>query len=326
MANVHVYIDVRDGRPRTASLEALGEGRRVSSYLGATLHAITLLPAEDDLPPDEGLVGVLGRHGADRVVRMVAPAFAQPASTQIHGAALASICESVPPLLFLGDASGASRELLPRLAARLGAAFLAEPSVEYGPQGALVLAKLLGGRRTVRRLRADELERPVVATLASGHHTIARGDTDAEVLILPAPSFPAGLDVVSDEVARNDDGAPVLVVCGGGVGAGDWPAVQAFARALGAELALTPEAARRGGVGPARVLTPGAPSGRPRLIVSLGASGSPEHLACLPWGATIVAVNKDPDAPIFRVARFGLVGELAALLPGLVAAASEKAA
>lgn len=288
MANVHVYIDVRDGRPRTASLEALGEGRRVASYLGATLHAIALLAADEDGPPDEGLVGALGKHGADRVVRMVSPAFAQPASTQIHGAALASICESVPPLLVLGAASGASRELLPRLAARLGAAFLAEPSVEYGPQGALVLAKLLGGRRSVRRLRADELERPVVATLASGHHTVARGDTDAEVLILPTPALPTGLDVVSDEALGAEDGAPVLVVGGGGVGAGDWPQVQALAKAMGAELAITPEAARRGGVAGARVLTPGAPSGRPRLVVSLGASGSPEHLASLPWGATIV--------------------------------------
>jgi electron transfer flavoprotein alpha subunit len=321
VANILVYIELSADRPAPASLEALGEGRRMASFLGATLYAI--LPCKT--PPRYGnddAIAILSRHGADKVILTGGPAPGVPPLYVTHGHSLMAALERVPAAVVILAATAGGRDLAPRAAARLGAAYVPEPTMEYGEPGELALSRMVYGGGFQRRLEAGDLERPIVLTLAPGSAQPGEGDEEAEVIHIT--DFGLAPDV--QEVASADDPgaaletAQVIVIAGGGVSEADYALVRELARALGGEVAVTRAAVERGldtadrevGVGGRRV--------SPRLYVVCGASGSAEHLAAVAPDAQIVAINRDPEAPIFRKATWGLVGELADVLPALAAA------
>lgn len=322
MANIHVYIELAGERPSEPSLEALGEGRRIASFLGATLYAVVPCHA----PPnygDDDVIAVLGRHGADKVILVSSPLLSGPPLYATLGAALAGVCERIPPALLLLAATPVGRDIAPRIAARLGAAYVPEPSIEYGPRGELVMSRTVYGGAYRRRLAADDLERPVVASLTRGSYHKASGDEEAEVVVLPLGGpTPVRLEEVG---AEPDPGAPldeakIIVTAGAGVPPELYPLVCELAHALGGEVAVTRSARERGLGGVEREVGISGRTVAPRLYFALGASGSPAHLLAVAPDAEIVAVNRDPDAPIFRVASYGLVGDVTALLPRLLAA------
>src|SRR5262249_19251999 len=122
------------------------------------------------------------------------------------------------------------------------------------------------------------------------------------------------------------DRARVIVVAGAGVGASVYPLVRTLAQVLGGEVAVTRAAVERGLDSSDREVGIGGRRGAPQLYAVCGASGAPEHLLAVAPGARIVAINRDPDAPIFRVASYGLVGDVAEILPALIAAADRRGA
>lgn len=321
MANIVVFVELAGGATAPASLETLGEGRRIATFLGATLYAALVSPATD------GVIAELGEHGADRVI--LAAAEAGPLLWATHGPALAAVVERIPPTLVLLAATSGGRDIAPRLAARLAAAYVAEPSVEHGPRGDLVLSRKVYGGQFRRRLAAEDVERPIVATLTPGSYRPARGDDEAEVLRLALPS---GAPLVIEELEKSDDaGAPldsarIVVTAGAGLDASALPLCAALAARLGGQLGFTHDAVEKG-LGPAdREVGLGGRSVAPRLYIACGASGSAEHLLGVAADAQIVAINRDPQAAIFRVAHYGLVGEAAELLPELLAALGPRGA
>jgi electron transfer flavoprotein alpha subunit len=320
VANILVYIELAGDRPAGASLETLGEARRIASFLGATLYAV--LPCVS--PPawgEDDIIAVLSRHGADKVVLTAAPELTGPFLHVPTGQALAAACEQFPPALVLCAATPAGRDIAPRLAARLGAAFVPEPSVEYGPRGDLVLSRTVYCGAFRRRLAADDVERPVVATLTQGSYRPAAGNDEAEVVVVTPPNALAAplfeLDRKDDPGAKLD-GARVVVTAGAGVSREVYPLVQALARALGGEVGVTRAAVEGGLDGPERQIGVGGRSISPRLYIACGAAGSPGHLAAVSADAHIVAINRDPTAPIFRVAAYGIVGDLAEVIPEIL--------
>lgn len=184
MANVLVFVEVADGRPAGGSLRALAEGRRVATELGATVYAVATCAA----PPAYGendLVAVLSRHGADRVVLATGAELVGRAAFATHGAAMQSVCERFPPalVLFANDATG--RDIAPRLAARIGAAFAARTNLAVDEEGVLALESPVYGGTFRRRLEVDELERSVVATVEPDG-PLSEGATDeVEALVVP---------------------------------------------------------------------------------------------------------------------------------------------
>lgn len=320
-------IELAGDRPAESSLECLGEGRRIATFLGATLHAV--LPCT--LPPrydDDDVIAELGRHGADKVVVITGADLGGPMVWASAGGALNLACDRVPPTLILAAATPGGRDIAPRLAARLGAAFVPEPSIEYGPRGELVLSRTIYGGAFRRRLHADDMERPVVATITPGSYPKASGSGEAEMIVLQAPAATRVLTEVdrAGDAAAALDAARVVVTAGAGVSKEHFRLVEDLARALGGEVALTRAAIERGLGQPEREIGLGGRSIAPRLYVAIGASGSAAHLSAVSSDATIVAVNSDPDAPIFRVATYGVVGDAAAVLPKLIGALRQDAA
>lgn len=319
MACVLVHTDVVDGHPTPAALAILGEGRRIASALGASLYAVAFT-ADDDPAVEGALNAALGHGGADRSV--VISGATPPALWLTRGPALARACELLRPSLVLLAADAAGRDIGPRLAARLGAAFVAEPTVEAGPRGEIVFARPVYDGELWRRLQLDELEQPAVVTL-SADRPAARGTDDAELVHLAVvpPPVAAGVEL-SVEPAAPDPlvAARVIVVAGAGVAPSAMPLVVALADRLGGEVAGTRAVCERGQVAADRMIGVGARTVHPALYVVCGASGSMAHLGAVSPDAEIVAIDRDPRAPIWRAARWGLVGALEEQLPALLAA------
>jgi electron transfer flavoprotein alpha subunit len=324
LANILVYIERSAGRPAAASLEVLGEARRVASLLGATLYAV--LPGEGRLTdPDAALV--LGQHGADKVLVAGRVDPALPLLHATHGHLLAAACARVPAALVLLAATPGGQDLAPRAAARLGAAYVPEATVELG-DGELVLWRAVFGGSYRRRLAAHDVERPLVVTLAPGAGRRAHGRGIAETLPLDVGAPAGGVEEVrsAPDPAAGLERAAIVVTAGGGVGPEVYAQVRALAAALGGEVAVTRAAVERGLDSSDREVGVGGRRVAPRLYLACAASGSAEHLAAVGAGARIVAINRDPRAPIFRAAAYGLVGDVAEVVPGLIAAARRRGA
>lgn len=317
-----MYIETAGDGPSSVSLEALGEGRRVATSAGATLYALAIVSGS---PTEQrALVGVLGAAGADRVMLRRSPQPDSPALWATVGDAVFAACEEVAPLLVLLPASAAGRDVGPRLAARMGAAFVSEPSIQRGPRGELVLSRTLYGGTYRRRYAVEDLEHPVVVTLTPGSYATAAGDE--EPAFLPSDDDFAVDDAVEATGVTDDPGAAlaaarIVVTAGGGVRTeADFALIAALAEALGGELGATRAVCDRGLCPPEREIGVGARHVSPTLYVAVAASGSTAHLGAVSSDAEIVAINRDPDAPIFKVASYGLVGELADLVPALIEA------
>jgi electron transfer flavoprotein alpha subunit len=335
MACVLVHIEADRDHPTPASLAALGEGRRVASASGATLYAAVVVSSANGRPrkdagnatAHDGLVSELGIHGADKVVFVQATGPTRPVLWSTVGSALAAACDHLRPALTLLPASSGSHDLGARLATRLGAAYVDGPVVEHGPRGEIVLSRPVYGGSWRRRTSLDDLDRAVVVTLPPGRR-IAHGGDDAEVLFLEVR---ASADPRVRILGEDEDGGAALeraarvVVAGGGVTAATWPLVGELAAALGAEIGATRTLCARGIAPASREIGVGARHVAPLLYVVLGASGSAAHLGAVAPDTEIVAIDRDPEAPIFRAASHGLVGSIEELVPGLIAALREEA-
>jgi electron transfer flavoprotein alpha subunit len=219
VANILVLIELRDGSALPVSLEALGQARRISTALGATLYALLPLPEAPAYGEDD-LIARCARHGADKVVLLSDEPLSMEAEMRFgtHGPAVLAACEQFPPALVILGATPGARDLAPRLAARLGAVYLPEGS--FATEGPRLRLRDWAGR-----LIADDegcLEHPVVLTVPPGRYAPSLGEDEAEMVIVASPETDrdAGFIEVGREAVRR-----VLVV-------GEDAAAQALRQAL----------------------------------------------------------------------------------------------
>jgi electron transfer flavoprotein alpha subunit len=313
---VLVHIETEGPAPLEASLGVLGEGRRIATTLGAALHAYVQIEPDDDL---EAIVRTLGLAGADKVQIARAPRGEGPPIWATHGPAMLAVCDQLRPVLVLLAADEAGADIAPRLAAGLSAAFVAEPVIECGPRGEVVFSRAVFGATHRRRLAAEDLEQTVVATLLPRLCRPAVGHDEAVVDGPPLDGAIAYVDGRPDPTAFLGH-ARILVLAGAGVRTFEtFGLIESLAAVLGAEVAATNTLCQKGIASADREIGVGVRRVAPDLLVACGASGSSASLGAITGDTDIIAINRDPDAPIFRVANYGLVGDLDAVLPELIA-------
>ena len=180
MACILVHTEVVDGRPTPMARAILGEGRRIASSLGGALYAVAWVPPGADAGvAAQELAAELGGGGADRVVLVATPP--RPPLWVTRGALLARVCEQVRPSLIILPSDAGGRDIAPRLAARLGGVFVAEPLVETGPRGEVVLTRAVYDGELWRRLQLDELDQAAVITLSADRPPAQGADEIASV-------------------------------------------------------------------------------------------------------------------------------------------------
>lgn len=207
MANLLVMMEFYRGTILSVSLEALGQARRLGTALGMTVYALVPLPS-GPARGDGDITAACGLHGADKVVFLTGEALGTEGEMrfQSFSPVLMQACTQLVPRLFLFGDTPAARDVAPRLAVRLGAAYLARGAV-LERDGQLLLCDTEG--RHVRLITGDEnsgddfgenesvppAPPPVVMTVPPGRFELAEGIQDADMLLVSAHERDMGSDV-----------------------------------------------------------------------------------------------------------------------------------
>ena len=310
MAEVLVLVDHVEGEVKKSTFELLTAARA----LGAPSAVVVGTPGTATKLADG-----LREYGAEKVY--VAETGSEEFLSPEVGV-LAALVERVEPVAVLIGASADGKEVAGRLAVRTGSAWLNDVvalSAQDGT-GPEVTHSVYGGAWTV--VATPKGAHPVI-TLRSGsvEPTPAAAAGTEEAVDVPVAA--GGATVVSREPVttgeRPDLGEASVVVAGGrGVGSAEqFAVVEALADALGAAVGASRAAVDSGYYPHQFQVGQTGKTVSPQLYIALGISGAIQHRAGMQTSKTIVAVNKDADAPIFEIADFGVVGDLFAVAPRL---------
>lgn len=318
-----VYIETReDGSARNVGLELLNPGRTLAEKQGGKLVAIVI---GQHIQP---AIDAANKHGADLIIALDAPEYRQY-STDAYTAAMYYLIEKYGPTALLIGASILGRDMGPRLSCRLRTGLTADCTgldIDEETGNVAWTRPAFGGNLMATILCPNS--RPQIGTVRpgvfkrtdsiEGHAVVIHEDFRVD----PSSIRTAILDVISDVADEIVDleGAEIIVSGGRGVGgpAGFAP-LKELAQALGATVGASRAAVDSGWIAYSHQVGQTGKTVRPKLYIACGISGAIQHLAGMSSSDVIVAINKDPDAPIFRVANYGIVGDLFEVLPELTA-------
>ena len=317
MSHVLAVLEQRDGAIRKVSHEVVTGARRVADALGggASVDALVLAAG-----PVRG-ADQLGGFGADRVVTLTNPAFGSYAP-EGYACAIADRVNTGGYGAVVFAASATGKDLAPRVAARLGRPLVQDITDVSVADGAVIATRPVYAGKALLKVRVaggpvilslrPNVFTPVQRPKAGAQESASVDGSAGRVIVTQIKAAPAGtLDVAE---------APIVV--SGGRGLKD-PANFKVLEALAAAFA------GRAAVGASRAVVDAGwrphadqvgQTGKtvsPTLYVAVGISGAIQHLAGMRTSKVIVAINKDKDAPIFKVADYGIVGDLFEVVPRL---------
>ncbi len=323
MANkVWILLQQRGGDLHPMAAEAIAAGARLGELVGAESEAILLC---DD---PGGAADQAAAYGASavRVVRNAALGSYTPGA--FAGAVAAAAAIEAPGWIVLPH-SYQSVDYMPRLAQRLDAALVPE-AVDFrqGDQGIIWTRPVFAGKLQAEvRTRG---EGPVIVSVQSGAFPAERvesaspiSDLDVDGAQIQPDREVLGVEEVAGEQVDLTQ-APTIVAVGRGIGGTDnMDKVEALAEALGAEIGASRPVIDSGWLPRDRQIGSSGQTVAPKLYVAIGISGAIQHLVGMKGSRCVVAINKDPSAPIFAISSYGIVGDLLEVLPPLTEALRE---
>jgi electron transfer flavoprotein alpha subunit len=318
MVTILTFAEQRDGKLRRASLETVSEARRLAGPLGASVAAVVIGPG------GEPLAGELASYGADTVHLFEDEGFASYA-TESYARALAQAVGETKASVVLVPFTAMGKDLAPRIAARLGAGLASD----------CVALSVAEGRLSARRpmyagkayATVSWVGEPQIATLRPNVFPLGQADASRKAKVVKATAD-ASARAKATGVRATAAGkvqlteAQVIVSGGRGLkGPEHFHLVEELAEALGAATGASRAVVDAGWVDHAMQVGQTGKTVSPTLYVACGISGAIQHLAGMSSSKYIVAINKDADAPIFKVANYGLLGDVFEILPKLTEAA-----
>ncbi|MFC7217662.1 electron transfer flavoprotein subunit alpha/FixB family protein [Streptomyces polyrhachis] len=311
MAEVLVYVDHVGGAVRKPTLELLTLARRLGEPVAVALGEGA-----------EATAGVLGEHGAVKVLTADAPEFADYLVVPKVDALQAAVA-AVSPAAVLIPSSGENKEIAARLALRLGSGVITDAvDVEAGDEGPVATQSAFAASFTTRSRVSHGT--PVITVKPNSAPVEAAAAAGAvEALAVEFSDAARGTKVVA-RTPRVSSGRPELteaaiVVSGGrGVnGSENFAIIEALADSLGAAVGASRAAVDAGWYPHTNQVGQTGKSVSPQLYIAAGISGAIQHRAGMQTSKTIVAINKDAEAPIFDLVDYGVVGDLFAVVPQL---------
>lgn len=312
-----VYMEIRDGKIKRSSLEVLSEAKRRGDEMGIEANAVCVGHGIDALASEAF------RYGASKVFILENTLLGQY-SPSGYTQALRSLAEEVKPAIILFAATSMGRDLSPRLAAKLGVSLASDCTQTATQDGKLeVMRPIFAGKAFARfRFKAS----PQMATLRPNVFPLAdpvdsQGDVVKKDAVIPEDQVKDKVvEVIKAEGAELDVTEADIVVTGGRGMKG--PENFDLLRDLTAILPHSAVGASRSAVDAEWIdhqhqVGQTGKTVSPNLYMAFGVSGAIQHLAGMSSSKCIVAVNKDPEAPIFKVADFGIVGDLFQVIPPL---------
>jgi len=306
--DIVVIIEHKDGAVRSASLQALTAGSKLAAALGGSAIAVVCGPSAG------GAAAALGKHGAAKVVTIDV----DTRDTAAWAASVAAAAQAAAPAGVLLAHTLRGKDLGPRVAERLGAPMAAD-CVDVRVEGGTLVARrpIYAGKALVTVAGSSG---PIVVSLRPNAISAEEHPAAGAVQAAPPTAPQAGLGAVLKEVMaaaskKLELTEAAIVVSGGRGTGGDFSEVEGFADSLGAAVGASRAAVDSGWMPHAFQVGQTGKTVSPQLYVANGISGAIQHRAGMQTSKTIVAVNKDEEAPIFELVDFGVVGDLHAVLP-----------
>ncbi len=313
--SIWVIADHRKGGLRKPALEALSEGKRLADQMGTAMEAVI---AGHNV---EGLCNEIASYGAEKVYVIeheLLTNYNPPAYARVIGDL---IKERQPQIVLMGGTM-TGRDLMPRIAARVGAGLAPDCIKLEIVDGKLkAIRPAIAGKVRVEIGFKSEIQ---MATLRPNVFEKLEPDTSKTADIEKVPFEPTDLDTKQKllEFLSKETGRPELteaetIVSGGrGMkGPENFALIEELADLLGAAVGASRAAVDAGWRPQSDQVGQTGKTVTPNLYVAVGISGAIQHLAGMSSSKHIVAINKDPDAPIFNVADFGVVGDLFKVVP-----------
>ncbi len=313
--SVLIFVDQLDGHIKKASHEALSYGAKIAEQTGDTAEAIVLGTVNEDL-------AALGQHGVKKVYQVEDDGL-KNFDSQVYTKVLAQVAEQTGAKVIVFSNNSSGKTLAPRLAVRLKAGLVAgATALPDTASGAFVVRKnVFSGKAMANVTIKTEVK---VIALNVNAFTIVSGEGTAEVVpftaTVDAPKTKTiGSTKTSGKVALTE--ADIVVSAGRGLkGPENWKMVEDLADELDAALACSRPVAdahwrpHNEHVGQTGVAI------APNLYIAIGISGAIQHLAGVNRSKTIVVINKDAEAPFFKAADYGIVGDAFDIIPKITEA------
>ena len=316
-----VYVETKeDGSAKNVGLELLSPGRDLADKQGGRLVAVVIGSGVEQAVSDASA------HGADQVIVVDSPEF-KDYTTDAYTAAMYYLIDKYGPTTLLIGATPDGRDMGPRLACRIKTGLTADcTGLDIDPESGNVAwtRPAFGGNLMATILCPDH--RPQIGTVRPGvFKKSAPVEPKAEIIreefhVAPEQIRTELLEIIREAAGELVDleGADIIVSGGRGVGGPEgFAPVKALAEVLGATVGASRAAVDSGWISHAHQVGQTGKTVAPKLYIACGISGAIQHLAGMSGSDCIVAINKDPDAPIFDVADYGIVGNLFEVLPAL---------
>ncbi|HKW98672.1 MAG TPA: electron transfer flavoprotein subunit alpha/FixB family protein [Bryobacteraceae bacterium] len=316
--SILAVMEQREGTWHRMSWETLAAAQQIGSELSRPVRA-AVVGGEVS-----GLAGELAGKQLERV-HAVEHELLKNYTADGYAAALKQLIGAVKPSVVLFPHTYQVRDFAPKLAASMGRVLVSDVVAHRAEGGQLVTVRqLFQGKMNVDVRFATEA--PNFASIQAGAYRadkVAAGHAEVEKF---APQMEAGtirtkpLELFRESQRAVDlTAAEIIVSVGRGIKeAENIPIVQQLADALGAELAASRPICDNGWLPMERQVGSSGQTVSPKLYLAVGISGAIQHLVGMKGSKTIVAINKDPEAPIFEVADYGIVGDLFQVVPALV--------
>jgi electron transfer flavoprotein alpha subunit len=316
--SVLVYTEQIDGQFKKSAFEALSYARQIATALSTSLVAISIGEVADDN------LKALGQFGPDKILKVGNNSLNAFSSTT-YAEVIAKAAEKEGSEVIILSNSFSAKGLAPVLAIKLKAAVVT---------GAVELPQMSGGKFLVKNLSfsgkaystTEMLSDRKIITLTANSFSIVDSPSSPTVEELSVDLDPSQIKTSVKDSIRSTNKVPLpeaeIVVSGGrGLkGPENWNILESLADSLGAATACSKPVSDAGWrpheehVGQTGIVI------SPNLYIAVGISGAIQHLAGVSSSKTIVAINKDPDAPIFKVADYGIVGDALEIVPKLTQA------
>ncbi|MDQ7092921.1 electron transfer flavoprotein subunit alpha/FixB family protein [Desulfosporosinus sp. PR] len=313
---IWVVVEQRNMQIRKVSLELLGQGRKMADETGEPLVAVVLGQGI------EGIAQTLAANGADKVILVEDEKLAEY-TTGAYTSALNKIIRKEEPQAVLMGNTAVGKDLAPRLAQRLGVGLASDcTGIELNSASFMTFKRPIYAGKAFEYLNSNV--RPILATIRPNTFALPVADDSrkAEVVKESAEIDSADLRAVLKEIAIAASKRPELteanIIVSGGrgmKGPENYVILEALADVIGAAVGASRAAVDAGWREQKFQVGQTGKTVAPTLYIACGISGAIQHLAGMGSSKFIVAINKDPEANIFNVADYGIVGDLFEVVP-----------
>ena len=310
MAEVLVLVDSAEGTVKKVTFELLTAARSIGEASAVVIGAPGTAAA---------LTSQLAEYGAGKVY-VVESEEMLGYSVAPKAEALAAVAAQASPAAVLVSSSAENKEVAARLALKLGSGILVDAVAVGGD--ATATQSIFGGAITVQSKVSTGT--PIITVRPNSVAPVAEAGAAEQVAVSVEVSAAAKAATVVDDVVEAKGSRPQLadasVVVSGGRGIGNadnFKIIEALADSLGAAVGASRAVVDAGWVDHQMQVGQTGVTVSPQLYVAVGISGAIQHRAGMQTSKTIVAINKDPEAPIFELADFGVVGDLFQVAPAL---------